>query len=290
MRGELREQCELWLAGTELFSPDLIDLARFLGKLAFIPTSERQIEAQHAKTHKRGLGRHNHGEVFQSYGLRIPELTKALDSSPSLFGDFCRWCSVSSNAKKACDAVGLGDHPAIEECHQDRNMFRSPIFGKVVYHADGYSLYRATPFQAQLGPGDDDDDGDDGDSPDVGPPRKSGVLHGDGGSGSSSGGVGSSGGHPGFSGWSGSSGGGGAPVGGASSSSTGQPSAAGQKQSSISASTSSVSILPSSAGQSGGSGDRGNGDDNGGNGDRPGDKGAGSGDGHGDEESNKKKS
>jgi hypothetical protein len=38
-------------------------LAALVGSLRLIPTSERQMEAQHAKTHKRGLGRHNHTAV-----------------------------------------------------------------------------------------------------------------------------------------------------------------------------------------------------------------------------------
>eukprot|EP00969_Alexandrium_andersonii_P037132 1627129-Alexandrium_andersonii.AAC.1 len=92
-------QCQRWLSGESLFHPDLAGLASFISSLRLIPISERPVEAQHAKTHKRGAGRHNHTEHYVSYGLRVPELSQDLEASPSLLPRLAFCCRAASNAK-----------------------------------------------------------------------------------------------------------------------------------------------------------------------------------------------
>ena len=81
------------LAGEDQFAAEQVEFAIEVSKLRFIPTCEYQAEGQHAKTHKRGLGRHNHTEQYQSYGLRLPELARALDSRPEVMHELA-YCSI----------------------------------------------------------------------------------------------------------------------------------------------------------------------------------------------------
>jgi hypothetical protein len=156
LRGPLRALCEQWLAGDDLFAVERAPLARFIGALRLIPTSERPIESQHAKTHKRGLGRHYHTEQFISFGLRVPEINERLDSAPGTLQSLAFFCQTASSAKDACRALGLSAHPAITQEYLVRNMFRHPIFAKVIYHGDPWTLYSAAPPPLDF---DDDSDG-----------------------------------------------------------------------------------------------------------------------------------
>ncbi len=106
LREELRPYCERFLDGADILAPDMVPLATFVGGLRLIPTSERPIEAQHAKTHKRGLGRHSHTEQYISYGLRSPELVAQLNAQESFVKVLAYLCKVSLNAYSSCPAVG----------------------------------------------------------------------------------------------------------------------------------------------------------------------------------------
>ena len=70
LHGVSREAMQDFHDGTPLTAPQLSSLRDFILCLQLTPTSERQAEGQHAKTHLRGLVRRHHSEYFQSYGLR----------------------------------------------------------------------------------------------------------------------------------------------------------------------------------------------------------------------------
>ena len=56
------------------------ELCGYIGKLRIIRTSERPGEEQHAKVHKRGMGRHFHTDQFMSYWLRSPEIAAEINA------------------------------------------------------------------------------------------------------------------------------------------------------------------------------------------------------------------
>ena len=132
LRGPLRQQCLAWLTGADIFSDELVDLCTFVGEMRFIPTSERPIEGQHAKTHKQGLGRPNHSEHYQSYHLRAPELARDLEALPENLKRFAAFAQCARNHRCACRAVGLLNHPAItQRAHAPKSLKRDPLLSQV---------------------------------------------------------------------------------------------------------------------------------------------------------------
>jgi len=181
LRGELRQECERFAAGADWSDGQLQGLAIVAGALRLVPTSERPIEAQHAKTHKRGLGKHHHTEAFMSFGLRVPELVAAMEKDPAVMREMAYISQVLPNARDACTAVGMRLHPSV--LSSATNKIRHPMFSKVIYHADSYSLYHAAPPDVQAG-GDDggsDSDSDHDDRPDGNDGHVEEEDHGDGG-------------------------------------------------------------------------------------------------------------
>ena len=162
LRGPMAPVLQRVLAGEDQFAAEQVEFAIEVSKLRFIPTCEYQAEGQHAKTHKRGLGRHNHTEQYQSYGLRLPELARALDSRPEVMHELAYCCQVTYNAQMACQAVGLSGHPSVtQQTHEaaaTQRKSRLLVHAKVIYHADSHTLYRAVPPDLEYRP---DDDGDD---------------------------------------------------------------------------------------------------------------------------------
>ena len=92
----LRDLATLWLEhGTEhVFLPRMAPLATYIGELRFSSCNERPGEGQHAKTHRRGLGKPNHTEQYQSLNLRLPEMEGACCVSQGFFDHmaFLRGC------------------------------------------------------------------------------------------------------------------------------------------------------------------------------------------------------
>jgi hypothetical protein len=78
-----------------------------------------------------------------------------LDKVPRTLQSLALFCKVANNAQSACHAVGLSLHPAIAE-HQRAVMHRHPIFAKVIYHADSWTLYSAGVPELDFNDGDDD--------------------------------------------------------------------------------------------------------------------------------------
>ena len=65
-----------------------------------------------------------------------------IQANQTALAEFAFCCQCVPNAQAACEAVGLSTHPAIQEQTRERHMFRRPIYGRVIYHADGMTLYR----------------------------------------------------------------------------------------------------------------------------------------------------
>lgn len=140
----LRSQARLWLEGTDLMDESVAELCIFIAELRLVSTNDRPIEAQHAKTHRRGLSRPMHTTKYQSYGLRIAELERQVRARPSTISDFAALASMARNCVEAVLCVGLESHPVVQ-ASTARRKDRDPALADVIYHADAWSLYTATP-------------------------------------------------------------------------------------------------------------------------------------------------
>lgn len=152
LRGPLEPICRRWLAGESLSDPGLEALGQVVASLRFIPTNARSIEGQHAKTHKLGLGRPNHSHAFQSYGLRIGELTQELEQNPEFIRTFAQYVQLTRNTHRACQVVGLLDHPSLHIPGRQVVRRRDPLMALVIYHADPWTLYASAPPVVNLRP------------------------------------------------------------------------------------------------------------------------------------------
>ena len=82
LRDVHRHAAESYLAGGQFGDAGMEAFGKFVGALRAIRTNERVGEGQHAKVHKRGLGRHRHTVHFMSYGLRAKELAGMMNRDP----------------------------------------------------------------------------------------------------------------------------------------------------------------------------------------------------------------
>jgi hypothetical protein len=148
----LEEQWQRWKGGSDLFNEDLQELAEYVGELRFAFSTDRPGEAQHAKVHKRGKSAPSHTEQYQSFCLRSPEYEQIIEDCPEAITHLA-WCLEQvKNARQCSEALGLLRHPSLVQaaCEASEKQirtgknncfYRSPMHGKVIYHADGFSLY-----------------------------------------------------------------------------------------------------------------------------------------------------
>ena len=150
---ELEEPCQRWKSGEDLFHEEQQELAEYVAEKRFATSTDRPGEAQHAKVHKRGQSAPTHTEQYQSFALRSPEFEQLIGDCPEAISHF-GWCLEQvKNPIRCSDALGLLGHPSlIEAAHEasqnkraatvrDDCFYRSTMHGKVIYHADAFSLY-----------------------------------------------------------------------------------------------------------------------------------------------------
>ena len=156
----------MFIEGFDLWDDRLVGLAEIVGSLRFIPTSERPVEGQHAKIHRRGQGRFNHTEQYMSYFVRSPEMIRHLEGNPDEVLFLGRLAGMMPNAYRAVESLGLATHPSVTEERSDgsncnaHRMTRHPTYAKVIYHSDQKSLFAGAPPIEM-----DDDMDSDGDPP-----------------------------------------------------------------------------------------------------------------------------
>ena len=148
----LAQVAERWLQGESLFTPDKLDLQKFIGSLRFVLTSERPVEGQHAKIHRQGLGRPNHTVHYQSYFVRAAEMARSLEDQSLSLESFGWFCQAASNHRRACASVGLSGHPSLQNAQHQRRKYRDPVNSSIVYHADPFTLYQAAPPDVDMRP------------------------------------------------------------------------------------------------------------------------------------------
>lgn len=150
---QLREESELWAAGTPLSSQRLQNIAKFVGKLRFTNFNDRPGEAFHAKTHRSALGKPTHTEQFVSHYLRSPMIEEDI-KDPDVLEQYVYLAENVCNPAVASKALGLDRHEALRrERHRPGRALRwdqNIVHAKVIYHAYRFTLYGYTPPQVQL--------------------------------------------------------------------------------------------------------------------------------------------
>ena len=115
---------------------ELPNLLTFAGKLRFSYSVERLIEGEHSHLHRYVKKAPHHGMAYDSLGRRLQEIKAKLHSSKAAFQELSEMLSKARNPKQCVQVLGLGNHPS---CSLARDNW-DPIWQKIVYHADPYSL------------------------------------------------------------------------------------------------------------------------------------------------------
>ena len=115
---------------------DTPHLASFLAEVRFGYAGERLVEAGHAivKTASAKAGRR--AEAFDSLAVRQPDLRRAVETDVELF---MQCLSEARNPRKLVRCLGLEKHPG---CQTVERQSWSPLYRKIVYRSDPWSLYR----------------------------------------------------------------------------------------------------------------------------------------------------
>lgn len=84
-----------------------------------------------------------------------------MKSNPEVMVSLAHCMSLVTNSSNCSSALGLQDHPEIVKAkgediyhstNRRTNFYRDPIHSEVIHHADGFSLYTATPPSICLKP------------------------------------------------------------------------------------------------------------------------------------------
>jgi len=112
-------------------------LAQFFGKLRMAFAAERSVEGSHAYFHRLIRNAPSHSTPYLSLGWRAPEIRDMVQNEPGVLFELADNVSKLITFRKCLNSVGMENHPS--------NRFSKhswdPIYWKIVYHADQYSLY-----------------------------------------------------------------------------------------------------------------------------------------------------
>lgn len=132
----LLEEAKLFVEGEDLRLLDNLDF--FISSFRFAWGTERKVEGGHAQVNMYAGGRRNRTEATDSLALRLFEIKRVLVSADVT--SFLECVQVARNPQKLVAKLGLARHPS---CSFAKSGW-DPIFRKIVYHADPFSLYNAS--------------------------------------------------------------------------------------------------------------------------------------------------
>ena len=130
----LQDQAEAFIEGAA--PSDVPEFTEFRARYRFAFLGERQVESPHAIVNIKTSNKRSRAEAFDSIVLRTTDITRHLENN---YERFVGCLSDARSPKKLVTALGLDHHPGI---HQKALHSWKPIFRKVIYHADPWSLYR----------------------------------------------------------------------------------------------------------------------------------------------------
>lgn len=132
----LLEEAKLFVEGEDLRLLDNLDF--FISSFRFAWGTERKVEGGHAQVNMYAGGRRNRTEATDSLALRLSEIKRVLVSADVT--SFLDCVQVARNPQKLAAKLGLARHPS---CSFAKSGW-DPIFRKIVYHVDPFSLYSAS--------------------------------------------------------------------------------------------------------------------------------------------------
>ena len=132
----MRSEAEEFVDGTQV--QELPLFAEFVGVLMFAYSAERIIESQHAEMHRFAAGAPSRSVAYDNLGRRLPEIKERLNSDTNFLQDLGSKLDLARSPRRTVEALGVATHPSCELAKDNWD----PIFAKVVYHADPYSLQR----------------------------------------------------------------------------------------------------------------------------------------------------
>ena len=136
---DVLQQGDQWCCGADLTSCPLF--AAEVAGLALIPTAERRVEAQHARTQKGSKKSPCHSPAYMSLQIRAKDLREAMCGNPKDFiAQLAPCVNQCRSYKKAATTMRLGRHPAAgSSATRDRRV------RDVLYRADMLSQHQNMP-------------------------------------------------------------------------------------------------------------------------------------------------
>ncbi|CAE7693218.1 unnamed protein product [Symbiodinium sp. CCMP2592] len=137
---DVLQQGDQWCCGADLSSCPLF--AAEIAGLALIPTAERRVEAQHARTQKGSKKSPCHSPAYMSLQIRAKDLRDAMCGNPKDFVAQLAPCvNECRSYKKAAKTMRLGLHPAFVESSRPRDRRVRDL----LYRADMLSQHQTMP-------------------------------------------------------------------------------------------------------------------------------------------------
>ena len=143
LKPNILRQGDLWCLGADMSSCP--DFAAEVAALALIPTAERRVEAQHARTQKSSKKSPCHTPSYMSLQIRSADLKAELCGDPKTFvfklAPFVHECRTY---KKAAVRMRLSLHPAMRDAGRATH-WRSRDLRDALYRADMISQHQDMP-------------------------------------------------------------------------------------------------------------------------------------------------
>ena len=139
----LRNEAEAWLAGESLDA--LPALAAFIACKKFRWSREYAVEGLHAKI-ERGAGNVTAcREAYNSLLLRLPWFKEMLKRCPAKKDELADALYRARSPKQLLAELGFSSHPVWVQADLDRTHAWDPVFRDIMYQADLYSRFIASP-------------------------------------------------------------------------------------------------------------------------------------------------
>jgi hypothetical protein len=145
----LCEEAKEYIDGEELHFFEHLPV--FVVGFKFGWASERAVEGGHAHVNLRAASNRYRTEAYDSLVLRLPVFQKRCEDDPSLMASLADCLMKGRSPAKVVSALHLQNHPS---CRLAKSAW-DPIYRKIVYHSDPYSLHSAPrpPLHTKKPPG-----------------------------------------------------------------------------------------------------------------------------------------
>ena len=133
-----------YIQGEELQNLPMLQM--YIAELRFAFSAERYVEGGHAVVYKHGGHARNRCESYDSLHLRVCEIERCMDSDPNFLIELADILLEARSPEKLTAMLGLGSHPSARLSKSGWD----PIWRKIVYRADPFSMYKAPRPQVDI--------------------------------------------------------------------------------------------------------------------------------------------